>query len=172
MNEIVKQSNVGPTKSAVISECGTYRYELTRRWGSGQAVVFIGLNPSTADAYEDDPTIRRCVGFAKSWGYDALTMMNLYAYRATKPADMFSAAKRNVNIVGPRNAEFLESALDAADLIVAAWGTSGGCSDADDMVSTGLLKHLGLNKDGTPKHPLYLPKTALPQNFEHANGSG
>lgn len=166
MSNSVELNNVKPSKSAVLSECGTYRYELSRRWGAGSAVVFIGLNPSTADAYQDDPTIRRCVGFAKAWGHDALIMMNLFAYRATKPADMFAAAKNNANIVGPRNAEFLESAVDGPHTIIAAWGKDGDCCDADDLISTGLLKHLGLNKNGTPKHPLYLPKTSVPIEFD------
>ena len=78
-------------KDAVLSECKKYRYMLRRVWDRTKpACLFIGLNPSTADATVDDPTIRRCVGFADSWGYGELVVGNLYAFRATKPKDMFN----------------------------------------------------------------------------------
>ena len=74
------------TSSATLSVCRKYRYEIWRRWRGGDGTaVFIGLNPSTADATQDDPTIRRCVGFARQWGFDWLFMGNLYAYRSTDP---------------------------------------------------------------------------------------
>jgi hypothetical protein len=87
-----KSKAVSMERSATISPCRMFRYALWRRWGSGPYAMFIGLNPSTADEQNDDPTIRRCIGFAQSWGYDALCMANLFAYRATKPTDMKNAA--------------------------------------------------------------------------------
>ena len=74
--------------TATLSLCRTYRYSLTREWGSGLAVLFIGLNPSTADETLDDRTIRRCIAFARDWGYARLHMANLFAFRATEPRDM------------------------------------------------------------------------------------
>lgn len=156
-------------KSAVISECNQYRYELVREWASNRPCCFIGLNPSTADASEDDPTIRRCIGFAYEWGCGSLIMTNLYAYRATKPQDMFKARKSGIDIVGPRNEEFLESVMDGGGIIIAAWGTHGSESERGKaMIETGLVQHLGLNKKGSPKHPLYLRKDTKPQPFEQA----
>ena len=152
--------------SAVISECGTYRYELTREWGESDPACFIGLNPSTADAYKDDPTIRRCISFAEEWDCGGLIMVNIYGYRATKPKDMFSAAGRGVNIVGPENMMYVKKAIQLSAVSIAAWGNDGDCCDANDLIATGRLKHLGLNKNGTPKHPLYLPKNSKPMEFE------
>ena len=78
-------------RGARLSPCRTYRYALWRRWGEGPPAMFIGLNPSTADETADDPTIRRCIAFARSWGHGALCMANLFAYRATQPADIPAA---------------------------------------------------------------------------------
>src|SRR5689334_16488446 len=75
-------------KAASISECGRYRYSLHRWWGAGERLYFVMLNPSTADAEVDDPTIRRCMGFARTLGFDGIGVVNLYAFRATKPADL------------------------------------------------------------------------------------
>jgi len=153
-------------KSAIISSCEKYRYELVRSWASNRPCCFIGLNPSTADASDDDPTIRRCIGFARDWGCGSLIMTNLYAYRATNPQDMFKARKLGTDIVGPRNDEFLESVMDSGGLIVAAWGAHGNDSlKGKDLIQTGLLHHLGLNKNGSPKHPLYLRKDTQPQPY-------
>ena len=91
---------------AVISDCGKYRYRLTRKWGYGRPCGFIMLNPSTADALHDDPTIRRCVGFAKAWGCGALIVVNLFAVRATSPREMMRAD----DPVGPENKEHVQRA--------------------------------------------------------------
>ena len=87
-------------RSAEISECGKYRWWLRRRWADGPVVCFVMLNPSTADAEQDDPTIRRCIGFAQAWGCGALEVRNLFPFRATNPADMLKAAKAGVDIRG------------------------------------------------------------------------
>ncbi|MGH3977119.1 MAG: DUF1643 domain-containing protein, partial [Pseudonocardiaceae bacterium] len=114
-----------PTSDAVLSGCGRYRYQLTRTWDPGQQrATFIMLNPSTADAADDDPTIRRCTSYARSWGLGGLMVVNLYAYRATDPADLWKVD----DPVGPDNDDHLRAVLAAAtDVgapVVAAWGAN------------------------------------------------
>jgi hypothetical protein len=149
--------------SADISSDRLYRYALSRHLAHGErAVLFVGLNPSTADARTDDPTIRRCVGFARSWGFDWLLMGNVYALRSTDPKRLMLVE----DAIGPLNQEALEAMTRRAELVVAAWG-----KNRLDAVATRLagwilsLEHtrcLGENQDGSPKHPLYLRReTAL-----------
>jgi hypothetical protein len=150
-------------RSAYISECGKYRYSLERTWGQNglNYCAFIGLNPSTADAEIDDPTIRRCIGFAKDWGFDALCMVNLFAFRATNPKDMLTVA----DPIGPDNDRSLRIACQNAKLIVAAWGNHGSLNGRSKEVQEdmrGGLHVLGLTKSGEPAHPLYLPKNLKP----------
>lgn len=145
---------------AEMSEDGLYRYWLSRRLSMGErTVLFVGLNPSTADAALDDPTIRRCVGFARAWGFDWLLMGNLYAYRSTDPKPLKDLVTCPV---GPKNEESLRSMASRADRIVAAWGSNPLNADAqilaDWIMSLPRTRCLGQNKNGTPKHPLYLPK--------------
>lgn len=150
-------------RSAVISACGNYRYELWRRWSDERACVFIGLNPSTADATLDDPTIRKCIGYARRWGYGALCMVNLFAWRATDPRDMLTAA----DPVGPANDYHLNKATAEAHMIIAAWGAHGGHMDRDREVIAMFprLHALHRTKSGAPGHPLYLPGNAAPFLF-------
>ncbi len=153
-------------KSAIISQDEMYRYALTREWNEGVGTVaFIGLNPSTADAFEDDPTIRRCIGFAKSWGYSGLAMINLFAYRATDPKKMMSAA----DPIGPENDKHIKLFSEIASEIVCAWGAHGSFlkrnKDIEFMIQPSRLKALRLTKDGNPSHPLYLPKHLTPLTF-------
>lgn len=103
---------------AEFSPCRRYRYGLYRGWqlGTGFA-MFVGLNPSTADETADDPTIRRCIAFARAWGYGALFMANLFAYRATNPTEMLAQA----DPVGPENDATLARLAAQADVVVAAW---------------------------------------------------
>lgn len=152
--------------SAVFSPCRRYRYALWRRWGDllvpahdGYA-MFIGLNPSTADETRDDPTIRRCIAFAKSWGYNGLCMTNLFAFRTTEPVRMMAQA----DPVGPENDAHLLRLAKGAFVVVAAWGTHGSHLGRDVEVRKMLpgLNYLSLTKDGYPGHPLYLPKTLTP----------
>ena len=113
--------------SARFSPCGAYRYHLTRRWAEGEMLTFVMLNPSTADADLDDPTIRRCIGFARREGAAGLQVVNLFAYRATKPKDLW-AARAVQNIVGPENERVLEDAAASANSfpLVCAWGAAAG----------------------------------------------
>jgi hypothetical protein len=147
-------------KGATISPCGLYRYSLWRKWKQGPMCVFVGLNPSTADATLDDPTIRRCIGFAKSWGFSGLMMLNLFAYRATDPGDMKAAA----DPVGPDNDDALHFASTNTTTVIAAWGAHGMFKGRDKQVRAMLprLHYLRLTKDGHPGHPLYLPASLRP----------
>lgn len=151
-----------PSQPAVISDDGLHRYFLSRTWSSaGLTVAFIGLNPSTADSQNDDPTIRRCVSFAKQWGGSSLWMVNLFAYRATKPSDMITAA----DPVGSENDVWLDAAITNADIVVAAWGNHGHFHNRGQIVRTKYLEYLKalrVTKSGMPSHPLYIPaSTAL-----------
>lgn len=155
-------------KGAYISKDGKYRYTLWRDWRkegeSTKAVAFIGLNPSTADADKDDPTIRRCIGFAKTWGFNKLIMVNLFAYRATNPKDMMEADDPE----GSENSSVVRGVADIVDLTVAAWGAHGSHNDMDALYFS-LLRdphHLGLTKSGAPRHPLYLKLDTKPQRFK------
>lgn len=132
-----------------------YRYSLWRMWGPGEIpCLFIGLNPSTADETEDDPTIRRCKNFAKSWGCDSLIMTNLFAYRATDPKHMKAAS----DPIGPDNDAWLIRLSSIAKIKVAGWGVHGSHLERSLAVIDLLngLQCLGFTKDGYPKHPLYL----------------
>jgi hypothetical protein len=143
---------------ARISECGLYRYTLTRRWADGPTCVFVMLNPSTADANKDDPTIRRCIHFAKREGCGALHVVNLYAFRATKPADMVNA----VDPEGPMARKYLidaaEMARDSGGPVIAAWGAHWMAADRGKEVRgiIGAMQCLGTTKAGHPRHPLYV----------------
>ena len=143
---------------------GSYRYSLTRAWGTGPTLAWGMLNPSTADADEDDPSVRRCIGFSKSWGYGALILVNLFALKATNPKEL----RLVDDPIGPDNFLFLERAFRDHDMI-AAWGAHGAYLDQGQhwldrirIVQKGgpFTAHcLGVTKGGQPKHPLYLPKT-------------
>lgn len=150
---------------ADVSADGRFRYTLSRRWAPwiddadiSDVCHFIMLNPSTANGYQDDPTIRRCVGFAKTWGFNALVVTNLYAFRATDPDDLFLADERGD---GPENDSFIFSRTVDSGLTVCAWGTRGGhrANHVKEMLRLrGLYVYaLGSTKDGHPKHPLYVP---------------
>lgn len=159
--------------SAVISADGLYRYSLTRKLnklsGFGRC-VFIMLNPSTADAKLDDPTIRRCKIFTASWGYDELVVVNLFALRATNPQDMFDSAEAGINIIGPENDGHILAACLKANRIVAAWGAHGKYMNRAANVRELLREnggmravHLGLTKANMPRHPLYVKGDTKPE---------
>jgi hypothetical protein len=120
--------------------------------------VFVGLNPSTADETENDPTIRQCMDYAKRWGYGALCMVNLFAYWATEPDIM----KAHAAPVGDENDRWLVEVVKDAGVVVAAWGVDGTHLDRDKALIrllAGKLSCLGKTKDGHPRHPLYLKKS-------------
>lgn len=142
-----------------------YRYRLDRRVGPGAGVVaFIMLNPSTADERTDDPTIRRAIGFARTWGFGRLVVGNLFAYRCTDPRGL----RRVADPVGRRNDRSLRALATRADLVVCAWGVHGRLHDRaaavrDLLAGAGVRPHvLRLTRDGAPAHPLYLPAALTP----------
>lgn len=155
-------------KDAVFDASGRYRYSLSRHWGPGSAkATFILLNPSTADEFRDDPTIRRCIGFARSWGFDRLEVVNLFAFRATHPRDL----RRAGHPVGADNDGHLLRAFLDCQLAVLAWGRQGSLWGRDAEVLERLrgrgpgLHCLGRTKDGHPRHVLYLPRGLQPLPF-------
>lgn len=154
-------------RSALLDPTNTYRYVLGREWGptdrEALVLAFIMLNPSTADADADDPTVRKCVGFAHRLGYDAIVVMNLYAYRATDPQELKRAMRAGVDVVGPQTDERLHHLLavrcTAGDPVVAAWGAHAPEARVREVLSMGgsrALCTLGLTAQGVPRHPLML----------------
>ena len=144
-------------KNATFSDCRKYRYALSRTWnGKKKTILFIGLNPSTADEKIDDPTIRRCINYAQNWGYGSLLMVNLFAYRATMPTEL----KNVKNPIGNDNDLHIIELSKKADLAVAAWGNEGSLLNRDKEVKKIIpnLKCLKINKSGQPAHPLYQKK--------------
>jgi hypothetical protein len=152
---------------AVFSEDRAYRFRLSRTWGPGDSrAVWIMLNPSTADAFTDDPTIRRCVRLTRSWGLDGLVVVNLFAARATDPSEL-PDIYAPLGLVGPGNDETILAACTLPGVTaVAAWGVHGALYDRDAEVSELLdeagvrLRCVGRNKAGSPKHPLYVRANA------------
>jgi hypothetical protein len=156
-------------RAAHLSDCGQYRYVLHRMWGDGLPLTFAMLNPSTADAEQDDPTISRCVGFARREGYDGIRVVNLYAFRATKPADLWRAAEPTG---GERNDDLLREIgrqAKGAWPLVAAWGAQprarGRIAQVLAMPGWDRVIALGVTKDGSPRHPLYVPADAPLMSF-------
>jgi hypothetical protein len=153
--------------SAVLSECGTYRYSLTREWegGTDLRILWVMLNPSTADAKEDDPTIRKIVKFSKAWGFGSLEVVNLFALRATDPNELTGVT----DPVGPENDWHISEALGRKDGLVAAWGASYPIRlslrphRVGKMLRADGAKVLGLTRAGDPRHPLYMRDDTLPK---------
>lgn len=148
-------------RDALISPTGTHRYLLTRSWAMREPhTCFIMLNPSTADASVDDPTIRRCMGFARAWGSGSIAVVNLFAFRATNP----KALRQERDPIGHENNMHIQLAVEDAERIVLAWGAQGDLYDRDlevlDLLKSYQLYTLGVTKAGHPKHPLYLKRDA------------
>lgn len=162
-------------RNTIFSPCRQFRYSLWRDW-SGQLfsgdsrfeasfVQFIGLNPSTADETNDDPTIRRCIGYAKAWGFGALCMTNAFAFRATDPAVMLA----HKNPIGISNDYWLTQVAQHAGIVIAAWGNYGAHLDRAAAICKLIpnLHCLKINEQtGQPAHPLYLKKTLTPILYE------
>jgi hypothetical protein len=157
----------GVEATATISDDGVYRYDLTRKWAPGSFAMFVMLNPSTADAERDDPTIRRCMGFARSMGMGGIVVCNLFAYRATRPSDLGIAPDP---IIGPENDDTIDrwARDERVRWVIAAWGAHSYASRRGDEVASLICMHrgtvfcLGRTQQGYPRHPLYVPKDTLP----------
>lgn len=151
--------------SAVISSCGRYRYVLEREWAPGpgasaRSALFVLLNPSSADAVSDDPTLRRCIGFARTHGFSRLLLCNLFALRSPHPAGLAAAG----DPIGPETDAWLRRCAGDADAIVAGWGAvAARHPERAAEVRALLAEHqpldcLGHTRGGHPRHPLYLPR--------------
>ena len=155
--------------TAVYSDCERYRYSLTRVWNDQAGkVLFVMLNPSTATEVQNDPTVERCERRARTLGFGGFRVTNIFAWRDTDPRNMKAAT----DPIGPHNDATLVEGAAWADTIVAAWGTHGVHMNRGSQVEV-LLKatqrplfHLGLSKQGHPKHPLYLPYTQQPERWQ------
>lgn len=148
-------------KDAQFSACRKYRYVLWRTWDKSKPyALFIGLNPSTADEYNDDPTIRRCTNYSKGWGYGGLSMVNLFAYIATKPTDMMRAS----DPIGSNNDYWIATESKNAGVVIAAWGNYGDFQNRSSNILRLLpsIKCLNQNRSGEPTHPLYQSRLLMP----------
>jgi hypothetical protein len=163
----------GSDSGATFSACRKYRYRLWRAWGDREKrCCFIGLNPSTADELEDDPTIRKCIGFAKRWGFGAYDMLNLFGWRSTNPLGLLTTP----DPIGPENRAVVAETIRNAKRVVLAWGShdrrvrelvraliKGNTAPTVTPMPWGIVPPLGVevgtlgrNDDGSPKHPLML----------------
>lgn len=157
-------------RSAVISPCGKFRYMLQRAWAPTDSLTFVMLNPSTADAETDDPTIRKCMGFAKRFGYGGIVVVNLYAFRATDPRALWAAGAPE----GPGNAWHIRCAVTESDgVVVCAWGAQARRNRAHAEAMFRWIARCGgtpmaLAKlaDGVPAHPLMLSYQCTLQPLE------
>lgn len=152
-------------RGAVISPCGNFRYHLWRTWDANKgSVLFCMLNPSTADGLLDDPTIRKCCGFAQRWGFGRIDVVNLYAFRATDPAQLLDVGRIG-DIVGPENDVWIGERAIKSHIAVVGWGNSlplkVHAARSLHVYDLLLARHrqvrcLGVTQDGQPRHPLML----------------
>jgi len=157
-------------RGAAISECGKYRYRLWRKWADVELlpVLWLMLNPSTADGMKDDPTIRRCREFSRTWGYGSMLVGNVFALRATDPDQLARAD----DPVGPLNYKSLTAMAQRSAFVICAWGSHPkvtGSFSREALTAAwcpGGAWSLGLTKAGNPRHPLYLPANSQRQEFK------
>ena len=142
-------------RKAGLSRCKKYRYWLYRRWRDGPELVVIGLNPSTADAQTDDPTLRRIMCFTHEWGFSAVTVINLFAWRSRFPKELGVVT----DPVGPRNDYWIRRLARGRAPVVAAWGNGGRLLQRNQQVLSSIpeIYCLGTTRLGHPRHPLYAP---------------
>lgn len=156
-------------RDALLSDCGTYRYRLRRAQrpphtlSDDDWLVVVGLNPSTADDRNDDPTVRRCVALAHQFGKAGLCLINVYALRSTDPSHL----KNHPDPIGPDNPSIVRETLETARLVLAAWGRRADPQQTrwlTDLPTQWVC--LGTNRDGSPKHPLYVPRSVAPEPWQ------
>ncbi len=141
-----------------------YRYILWRIWDETKpTVLFIGLNPSTADETEDDPTIRKCINFAKTWGYGGIYMANIFAFRSTDPRKLYNEQ----DPVGSANDSYIKEYSDRSELTIACWGNHGNFINRSGEVCNlvNSLYCLDINITGEPRHPLYVKHDTTPKPY-------
>ncbi|NKI17388.1 DUF1643 domain-containing protein [Spongiibacter sp. KMU-166] len=163
-------------KAATLSHCGKLRWSLRRWWRVDSRVCWVMLNPSTADASADDPTLKRCIHFSRAWGYGGLIVVNLYPFRSPSPADCRRWADWESN--GPdwhvrdvlmRNEAIVVEACQSSDLIVVAWGNQPWAMACSEHMLEAIQENidkplhcLGITKNGSPKHPMARGKHRAP----------
>ncbi len=162
-------------QGATFSEDRVYRYRLWRRWGTGPRLAVIGLNPSTADETVNDPTITRCIAYARRWGFDGLEMLNLFGFRATDPRELIRAEEPVGGDTNFHIPQVCWEVLRHDGAVLAAWGANAlhpRLAPWAVQITTWLrtqapdgIACLGLTATGQPKHPLYLPNNARPIPF-------
>lgn len=169
---MAKAREMAIASGAIFDPSRTYRYTLWREWDAHlPRITFVMLNPSTADAEKNDPTIRRCIGLAQQWAFGSLEVVNLFAYRATHPKEL----KQAIDPVGLENDAHLIAAMERSPTLVLAWGNWGHLWGRDRLVLELLAHHpqrycLGMNQSGQPRHPLYVPHTICLQEFYKTQG--
>lgn len=167
--KLTEEEKLKMKRSAIIE--GSFRYSLEREWNpSKEGVLFVLLNPSTADDNIDDNTVKKCIGFAKQWGYGSLEIVNLFAYRATDPKVLFLAEQEGKDVIGPKNDKYIQEAMDRAEKTIVGWGEMGKnalerCKQVQNMLQGKEIECFGVGKKMQPKHPLMLKYTTPLQNF-------
>jgi hypothetical protein len=169
MGEVLQLQRQGMFRQALFSEDRVYRYTLTRVWDADKArCCFVLLNPSTADERKEDPTIRRCIAYARAWDFGGLEILNLFAFRSTNP----QALRMIPDPFGPMNMEYIATVTRATPLIVCGWGGSVPLLGQDKRVLQMLhdynrpVSALKVNEsDKSPSHPLYLRGDLVPQPY-------
>lgn len=163
---ILRRHEDGATRSeALYSACEAYRFRLSRTWAEGPRLAFILLNPSTATEARNDATVARCEGRARRAGCGGVDIVNLFAFCATRPAALRAAA----DPIGPGNEGIVAETAQAAESVVCGWGVHGalcgqGARLHQVLTARGIrLSHLGLTRDGHPRHPLYVGNAVAPQ---------
>ena len=158
---------------AAYSTCGAYRYWLARRWSDqGGIINFVMLNPSVANEMTNDPTVERCERRARQLGFGSFCVTNIFAWRETHPKKLRQAAAP----IGPENDGVLLQEAEKADMVIAAWGTHGAHLSRGSQVAALLTEHginahhLGLSKEGHPRHPLYISYGVKPQQWKQQSG--
>lgn len=160
-------------RGAVISDCGKYRYLLRRTWDQERMrALFVMLNPSTADAEIDDPTIRSCMRLCKNWGYGSFEVVNLFGWRATDPSELAKAD----DPVGPANQRIVNAAIVRTDVAICAWGANPAAEQRASSMWSNIHRNrptvfcLGVTKSGYPRHPLYIKTGTVPVIYAYPNG--
>jgi hypothetical protein len=153
--------------TAWFSDCGQFRYRLTRRWSDGPTIAFIGLNPSIANAEILDPTVTRCVRRAQALGYGQITMLNLFAFVSTDRSVLAKRVRAGLPIVGDRTDQVIRRETGRANLVLCCWGVTGTLAGRSEEVLTRVLRDRPLyclrrTRGGHPEHPLYLPYALKP----------
>ncbi len=159
--------DIASEDGAIFSHCRQYRYGLWRTWDAGiKKALFVGLNPSSADENRNDPTIRRLIGFSRSWGYGGIMAGNLFGWRTPFPKQLWGVN----HPIGAQNDQWLKWMGRHAGIILACWGNGGAGVDKTAYARRiSIVRHLlpaplyclGLTKQGQPRHPLYLKKETL-----------